>query len=76
METKSDRFSRLAEARVNKAIASIRSIGKLSNRAHYEFQDPDIRKIFSALKRELEEARGEFDASNTRSGKGTFRLKD
>ncbi len=76
MEEKSDRFTRLAEARVNKAITSLRSIGKLSNRGHYEYKDEEIRKIFQTLKKELEDARNEFEIARARESKNNFRLKD
>jgi len=76
MEAKSNRFTRLAEARVNKAIASLRSIGKLSNRGHYEYSEEEIKKIFQTLKKELDEARSEFEIAITRENKNNFRLKD
>ena len=60
MESKSEKFKRLAEARTNKAIASIRSISNLSNPGNYEYDDSQIQRIFSALKRELEESRAAF----------------
>ncbi len=76
MEAKSDRFKRLAEARVNKALACLRSIGKLSNRGHYEYGEDEVRKIFQTLKKELEESKGEFDKAIARERKSNFRLKD
>jgi hypothetical protein len=41
MEGKKERFKRLAEARTNKALAAIRSVAKLANRNHYEFNDEE-----------------------------------
>jgi len=76
VEAKSDRFTRLAEARVNKAIASLRSIGKLSNRGHYEYSEEEIRKIFQTIKKELDDARSEFEIAIARESKNNFRLKD
>ncbi len=76
VEAKSDKFKRLAEARVNKAIACLRSIGKLSNRGHYEYSEEEIRKIFQSLKKELEDARSEFEIAIARESKNNFRLKD
>lgn len=75
METKADKFRRLAESRVNKAISSIRSVGKLSNKSHYEFTDSEVRKIFAALKNELDDARAGFDASLQKTTKKSFSLK-
>lgn len=76
VEAKSDRFTRLAEARVNKAIACLRSIGKLSNRGHYEYNEEEIRKIFQSLRKELDDARSEFEIALARESKNNFRLKD
>ena len=76
MESKADKFQRLAEARVNKAISSIRSVGKLANRSHYEFSRSDVRKIFTALREELDEAKGGFDASLQKTAKKSFQLKE
>lgn len=76
MEAKSDRFKRLAEARVNKALACVRSIGKLSNRGHYEYGEEEVKKIFQTLKRELDDARSEFDKALARESKNNFKLKD
>lgn len=63
METKNERFRRLAASRTNKAIASIRSLGNLSNATHYEYSQDEISKIFSALKRELDATRSLFHKS-------------
>lgn len=76
MEAKSDKFTRLAEARVNRALACLRSIGKLSNRGHYEYGEEEVRKIFHTLKRELDDSRGEFDKALARESKNNFKLKD
>jgi hypothetical protein len=48
-----DKFIALAERRVNKALAQIQSVGKLSNRSRYEYSDEDVDKIISALKDEV-----------------------
>lgn len=53
-ETKRQRFVRLAESRTSNAIRAIRTIGKLGNKAQYEFDDADIRKIAGALSKEIE----------------------
>ena len=59
-ETRSDRFKRLAEARVNKLIAMIRLLGNLSNPVIYEYKPEQIAQIFSALQTELNSARNRF----------------
>jgi hypothetical protein len=51
---KREKFVRLAEARTRNAIRAIRIIGKLGNRNAYEYSDADIRRIASALGKEIE----------------------
>lgn len=53
-ETKRQRFVRLAESRTSNAIRAIRTIGKLGNKAQYEFDEADIRKVAAALMKEIE----------------------
>ena len=49
-----NRFVRLAEGRTSNAIRAIRTIGKLGNKAQYEFDESDIRKIAAALTKEVD----------------------
>lgn len=53
-ETKRQRFVRLAESRTSNAIRAIRTIGKLGNKAQYEFDEADIRKVAGALIKEID----------------------
>ena len=46
-------FVRLAENRVNKAISSLKLISNLSNRSLYDYNSEDIKKIISALNKEI-----------------------
>ena len=48
-ESKSDRFRRLAEPRVNKAEKAIKLVGNLGNRSLYEMTDAERKKIISHL---------------------------
>jgi len=45
---------RLAEKRTVNAIRTIRVIGKLGNKAHYEYDERDVKKVVAALNREIE----------------------
>lgn len=67
MESKHQKFRRLAESRTNKAIAAIRSLSKLSNKNHYDYSEDEIKKIFVVLKREIAEAQTLYSASLSRS---------
>ena len=56
-----DKFVRLANQRVNKAIKYLRLIGNLSNRSNYDFSTDDIEKIFRALQEELAACKRRFE---------------
>jgi hypothetical protein len=51
---KRQKFVKLAENRTRNAIRAIRVIAKLGNRSAYEFTEADVKKIASALTREIE----------------------
>lgn len=59
-ETAHEKFRRLAEARVNRALNDIRLIGNLSNRNNYDFTSEEVEKIFRALDSELKQVRVRF----------------
>ena len=50
-ESKTDRFRRVAEARVNKIIKMIRLLGNCSGTGVYEYTDTQVAYIFSAAVR-------------------------
>jgi hypothetical protein len=58
MTAKRQKFVELAEKRTKNAIRAIRIIGKLGNRHAYEYSETDVKKIASALAREIEAMRG------------------
>jgi hypothetical protein len=67
------KFVALAENRVNRTIRDLRLIGNLSNRSAYEYTEDDIRKIFRALQRELDNAKGRFSQGG-KSDDDVFRI--
>ena len=73
MSEKREKFVRLAENRVNKALKDVQLIGNLSNRNAYEYTDDDIRKIFGALQGGLNGAKARFSKESGDAG-GEFRL--
>ena len=50
IETKHDKFKRLAGGRVNNALKNMRLIENLSNKSNYEYSQEDVLKIMKALK--------------------------
>ena len=65
---KRENFVRLAEARVERALGAIRTIGNLSNRGNYEYSDVDVKAIISALQREIRELEQKFKQKDGSQG--------
>lgn len=62
-ESKSDRFRRVAEARVNKIIKMMRLLGNCSNPAVYAFTGEQVQQIFATLRDELDKAQKRYTQS-------------
>ena len=60
MSDKRKKFEEFAVRRTNNAISHIRLIGKLANKSAYDYNEEDINKITTALKREIENIRNKF----------------
>jgi hypothetical protein len=54
---KRQKFVELAQSRTVNAIKAIRVIGKLGNRSAYDYTEADVKKITTALIREIEAMR-------------------
>ena len=63
VETKTDKFVRIAEARTNKIIGMIKLLGNCANKQTYEYTREDIKKIFAAIEDELKVAKARFETS-------------
>lgn len=64
--TKREKFVQLAESRTANAIRAIRVIGKLGNKSHYDYSDADVKKIVSALSKEVDALRARMGAKSGR----------
>ena len=73
MSKNRDKFVELAEKRVQKTIKSIRLIGNLSNKTNYSYEDADLKKIFTTLRREMESVKKKFETSSSETD-NEFRL--
>ncbi|MEB6254134.1 hypothetical protein [Mammaliicoccus sciuri] len=60
MESKEEKFVRLAESRTNDAIKKIRLIGNLANKRNYEYDKDEVNEIFKVLESELKNAKQLF----------------
>ena len=70
-QEKSQRFKRVAEARTNKIIESIRLLGNCSNRSNYSYSEEEVKKIFNAIESELKVAKQRY---KTKSKNSKFEL--
>lgn len=71
-ESKSDRFRRVAAARVNKIIKLIRLLGNCANPAVYAFTGEQVQQIFATLRAELTRTQKRY----TRPEKKHFSLSE
>ena len=68
LETKREKFVRLAEARTNKIISMIQLLGNCSNQSQYEYSQKDVDKILKAIQTELDEAKKRFSRLESEKG--------
>ena len=73
IESKRDRFIRIAEARTNKIISMIQLLGNCSNQSTYEYTDKDILDIFTAIEKELKLTKQKFVSTEGKTTK--FKLE-
>jgi hypothetical protein len=63
METRKERFNRIASKRTNEIIDKIRILGNCSNKSTYEYTAEDIDKIFKIINQELKDSKGKFSSN-------------
>lgn len=66
-ESKHQRFVRLAEARTNKIISTLRLLGNCSSPAAYEYSKQEVAKIFRAIEDAVGSARRRFEQKECES---------
>lgn len=71
MESKRERFKRIAENRTNKIINMIDLLGNCSNKHNYEYTDEDIKNIFNAIENSIKICKMKFIEKKE---KGKFKL--
>lgn len=60
MESKRDRFKRLATIRTNTVIYRLKVLSNCTNMQLYEYEEKDIEKIFSEIEKKVREAKSKF----------------
>lgn len=56
-----EKFVRMANKRVNSALKAIQEVGKLSNRANYDYSKEDVDRMMDSLQKELEDCKKRFE---------------
>ncbi len=60
MENKKQKFERLANARVNKALKKLDLIGNLANKNIYDYSENEVNLIINALDEKVKEVKTRF----------------
>jgi hypothetical protein len=74
MASARDNFVRLAESRTQKLLKDFDLLGNLSNRSNYSYSEDDVKLIFRAIAKKVQETELRFKM-NIQSGRDSeFRL--
>lgn len=68
---KRNRFETVASRRVQKVLDDMDSLSKCSNRATYEYDQEDVKKMMKAINDKLGQLKAAFEV-NSKTGKQTF----
>lgn len=60
VETKREKFVRLAEARTNKILNMLRLLGNCASKNNYEYTDDDVKQIFNAIEKEIKNTKAKY----------------
>ena len=59
-ETKAERFKRLATKRTQNVLYALRVLGNCANRGVYEYASEDVKKIFNAIEKQMDDTKARF----------------
>lgn len=68
------RFEKVASNRVQKVIDFLTLLGNCSNTNNYEYDEEDVRKMFSVIKDQLKTTEAQFGVGITKTGKNKFKF--
>lgn len=60
MESKRDRFKRLATIRTNAILHRLKVLGNCTNRQLYQYDERDIEKIFTEIEKKVRATKSKF----------------
>lgn len=64
LETRKDKFKRLATYRTNAVLEKLRLLGNLSNKSNYDYSDDEINRVFIAIDSQLRAIKARFTHKN------------
>lgn len=64
VETKSEKFKRLATKRVNALIKTMRLVTNLANKANYEYSEDDSNKIIRAISKSFDDLKSRYKSKD------------
>ena len=68
-EAKRERFKRLATTRTNSVLKKLQVLGNCSNRQAYEYDEDEIKKIFSVIEKQVADTKARFHFTKKREFK-------
>ena len=72
MDSKRERFRRVASRRTNEVLKKLAILGNCANRSAYEYTDDEINKIFNEIEKVLRMTKMKFHMS--KNSKKEFKL--
>lgn len=69
METKKERFKRLATIRTNAVLYRLKVLSNCSNNQLYEYDEKEIDKIFSEIEKRVKESKSKFHSPKNKEFK-------
>jgi hypothetical protein len=72
INSKLDRFVRIAEGRTTVILNALESLGRCANKHNYDYSEKDVKEIFGEINKKLREVRALFQEDT--KGSNRFRL--
>lgn len=58
--TKEAKFKKIAQQRTRTILKTLKLLGNCSNKSHYGYTDEEVKKIFTAIEKELKNTKNKF----------------
>lgn len=74
MNSRRERFERVAGNRVNNLLITLNSLSKCSNKNNYEYDETDVRKMFKVIREKLVDVEKDFSGQLNKESKSKFKF--